>query len=217
MRQKLLMGIIGALLVIVGFLGGYILRDKIIGPKERSITAYRQAQTTGNPSGYHWQSDPFVNPGFGEWDPFQEMDRIQNVMNRTFRDSFSRGVGAAGLGSLSRNAFYEPDLDVKETGTHYIVRLDLPGIEKDKINLKVQNNMLTISGERSTETENEGSQGEGSFHRIERSFGSFMRTIPLPFDASAEGITAESKNGVVTIQIPKTGANKSTGKAISIQ
>ncbi len=95
------------------------------------------------------------------------------------------------------------------------MRLDLPGVDKDKINVKVQNNMLTISGERRSETE-EADQKTG-FYRMESSFGSFMRSFPLPADADPDNMTAESKNGVLTIRLPKIKDAVSTAKNIQVQ
>jgi HSP20 family protein len=143
--------------------------------------------------------------GAETWDPFREMDRMHRLMNQMFRDSFSRGLvsrGATGSPFMS----YEPDLDMQESATEYVYRIDLPGIEKDKVNIKVHNNYLTLSGER--KTEKEASEDESGIYRMERSFGSFMRTVPLPPDANSEGMAAESKDGVLTIRIPKLSGVK---------
>jgi HSP20 family protein len=118
-------------------------------------------------------NDPFSNAGFDAYDPFQEMDQIQQMMNRMFRDSFSRGAFGRGF---DRQGFYEPDLDVEDTKDAYLIRLDLPGIDKDKISVKIQNNVLTVSGERKSEKEE--SREDGGFYRMERSFGSFIRSFP---------------------------------------
>lgn len=156
-------------------------------------------------------NDPFSNSGFDSYDPFQEMDQIQQMMNRMFRDSFSRGAFGGGF----RQSFYEPDLDVEDTKDAYLIRLDLPGIDKDKINVKIQNNVLTVSGERKTEKEE--TQEDGSFYRMERSFGSFMRSFPLPADADSNTMTAENKNGVLTIRVPKIKGAAAPVKNVSVQ
>lgn len=158
-------------------------------------------------------NDPFFHSGFDSWDPFQEMDQIQQMMNRMFRDSFSRGSFDRGF---ERQGFYEPDLDVEDTKDAYLIRLDLPGIDKDKINVKVQNNVLTISGERKSEKEE--TQEDGNFYRMERSFGSFMKSFPIPSDADANAMIAENKNGVLTIRLPKIkGATTAPAKNIAVQ
>lgn len=148
------------------------------------------------------RNDPFATDDADSWDPFDEMDQIQGMMNRMFRDSMSRAP--MGGSAARQSAFYEPDLDVQQTADAYLYRLDLPGVEKDKIDVKVQNGMLSISGERKTESEQE--EKTGGFYRMESSFGSFMRSFPIPADADANGMTAESKNGVLTIRLPKLKA-----------
>jgi HSP20 family protein len=110
---------------------------------------------------------------------------------------------------------YEPDLDVQETGDAYLIRLDLPGVDKDKINVKIQNNVLTISGERKSEKEE--TDDKSGFYRMESSFGSFMRSFPLPADADSNVMTAESKNGVLMVRLPKIKGAAPTAKNIQVQ
>jgi HSP20 family protein len=122
------------------------------------------------------------------------MDQIQDEMNRLFRDSLRRGMPS---GSFA----YNPEIDFKETDKAYVVKIDLPGIDKDKINVKAENGALEISGER--ESGREEKTKDGGLYRSERSFGSFLRTIPIPADADTQGLTAEEKQGVLTVTIPK--------------
>lgn len=141
---------------------------------------------------------------YDEWDPFEEMSRMQAQMNRIFRNSFSRGLMSQGFPASKRSAFFEPDIDFEDAGKTYIARIDLPGMDKDKINVELKNNMLTISGERNIEREETRPTDE--FYSKERSFGYFSRTIPLPADAKSEGMTAEYNKGVLLIKIPKEEA-----------
>lgn len=144
-------------------------------------------------------------PDLDSWNPFEEMERIQARMNQMFRDSFSRSMTAGpNFDLLEKGAFFEPDVDMSETAKEYIIKLDLPGMEKDKINVEVHDHLLTISGER--KFENKESKA-GAFYRMERSFGSFQRTIPLPHDTDVEGVDAEYKSGVITIVIPRLAAS----------
>lgn len=144
------------------------------------------------------------------WNPFEEMERIQARMNQMFRDSFSRSMTAGpNFDLLEKGAFFEPDVDMSETEKDYVIKLDLPGMEKDKINVEVHDHLLTISGERKIEKEE---SEEGSFYRMERGFGSFQRTIPLPNDADAEDVNAEYKNGVMTVLIPRVASSTSPQK-----
>lgn len=160
-------------------------------------------------------ADPYWGaavPGLDEWDPFREMEQMRRSMDRLFRDSFQRGMSRSGL---VPSLIYNPDVDLRETDSEYVVRLDLPGIDKDKISVKVQNGMLVLSGERSAE--NEQSSEDGAFYRTERSFGSFVRSFPLPPDADAQKMTAESKNGVLTVHIPKSAERRPADSSIPVQ
>lgn len=153
-----------------------------------------------------FQNDPFQVGGDPDnWDPFEEMENMQKTMNRMFRDSFSRGLVQSG-GEMPHQMSYDPDIDIKDAGKEYVIRIDLPGIDKDKVSVKVENNQLIISGER--KTENEETQSSGNFYRSERSFGSFMRAVPFPPDSDADRMMAQSADGVLTVRIPKLAAAK---------
>ena len=149
------------------------------------------------------------------WDPFDEMEGMQSMMNRLFRESFSRGLRSRG-DSLNRPyaLSYNPDVDTRETDQEYVMRVDLPGIERDKISVKIENQQIVISGERQTEEER-SKKGSG-FYSSERSFGSFLRSVPLPADADVNGMTAESSIGVLTIRIPKLAGSPAASKKISV-
>ncbi len=157
-------------------------------------------------------NDPLFQSPTASWDPFDEIDHMQQMMNRMFRDSLGR---AAQRGVFERTLSYEPDLDVQETADSYLLRLDLPGIDKDKISLKIQNNTLTISGERKSEKEETAENG--GVYRMERSFGQFMRTFTIPADAEADAMTAESKDGVLTIRLPKAKTAQVPAKTIQVK
>src|SRR4051812_6134626 len=101
-----------------------------------------------------------------QWDPFRELDQMRHTMDRMFQDVMTRGVSA---GQPSGVFSFAPAMDLQKTDTGYILTADLPGVEKDKINVQVQNGVLTVSGERQTETQAK----EQSFSRMERDFGSF--------------------------------------------
>lgn len=143
--------------------------------------------------------DPFGS-SYHDWDPFAEMEEIRGLMNRMFRDSFSRGIADRGL--TAGVGAYDPDVDLQDTGKEYVFRFDLPGLDKDKISVSVQSGQLTVSGERRTEKEEDA--GEDGYYRMERSFGSFARSFPLPADADTERMTAQTKDGVLTVRVPKS-------------
>jgi len=134
-----------------------------------------------------WYWDDFFSD---TWEPFEEMKRMQQKLNKIFNENFGKGVGN----------YFEPDIDIKEDKTYYTITMDLPGMDKDKINVEIKNKMLRISGERETVLEeNKGDK----FFRQERSYGHFSRAIPLPDNIKENEISADYKNGVLTIKIAK--------------
>jgi HSP20 family protein len=103
-------------------------------------------------------------------------------------------------GMTGRHGFsFDPDIDLQETPDAYVAKLDLPGIDKDKLDIKITNGQLVVSGERNQESDASGN----GYRRMERSFGSFVKSVPVPANADAEGMKVDSANGVVTIRIPK--------------
>ena len=117
-------------------------------------------------------------------------------MNRLFNTLFD----AAGGGDQR----WVPAMDLFEAGDHFVLRADLPGLTEGDVSLEVQDNSLTISGERKSEHE----QSEGGWYRIERSFGSFSRSLTLPEGVNPEAISAEFTNGVLEVRIPKPEERK---------
>jgi HSP20 family protein len=143
------------------------------------------------------------------WDPFRDLMSIQSELNRLFGRTYG-GQSDAGTAVGSGSAWV-PALDAYETPDKIVVTLELPGIEPDDVDVTVEDSTLTVSGTR--EFYNEVS--EDNFHRVERRFGSFSRTITLPSTANAEAIDARFDKGVLTIEIPKVEEAKP--KKISIK
>jgi HSP20 family protein len=132
------------------------------------------------------------------WDPGRELDSLQSDMNRLF-DSF---FGArAPNGSAQR---WIPAMDLVETDDHLVLRADLPGIDEKDIEIEIKDGVLTVTGERKTEQE---SKQEG-FHRVERSFGRFSRSLSLPDGIDSEQVTANFDRGVLEVKIPKPEETK---------
>lgn len=130
------------------------------------------------------------------WDPARELDLLQGDMNRLF-DTFFQGRGTgAGNGGSRR---WIPPMDLAETDEEFVLRADLPGLDKDDLEIEVKDRVLTISGERQAEHEDR-SKG---FHRVERSFGRFSRSLDLPDGIEASAVTAEFDRGVLEVRIPK--------------
>jgi len=135
------------------------------------------------------------------WEPFRELGSIQSEMNRLFNTVLD-GPSAAGQGGVQRR--WAPAMDLVESGDHYVLKLDLPGLNEDDITLEIEDSTLTVSGERRFEQEVD----EGGFHRVERSYGTFSRSLTLPPGIDPEGFTAEFDRGVLEVRIPKPEERK---------
>lgn len=144
-----------------------------------------------------WYWDDFFSD---TWEPFEEMKHMQQQLNKMFNESFGRGLRSQGFLPSARGNFFEPDIDVKEDKSHYMITMDLPGMDKDKIDVEIENKTLKVSGKR--ETVLEENRGD-KFFKQERSYGHFSRIIPLPDNIKKDEIFADYKNGVLTIKIAK--------------
>lgn len=135
-------------------------------------------------------------PAAGEKDPFSRMHR---EMDRMFEDFFGNTRPASGTVVL------RPNVDIAESKKAYRISVDVPGMEPDQIELRIDDDMLVLSGEKRRESE----EDDEGFHRIERNYGQFRRVLTLPEDADAEHIKADFKNGVLKIMVPRI---KQSGK-----
>ena len=144
------------------------------------------------------------------WEPFREME---GFLNR-FYGSPGRTMRIRGEGEAEKAAFdWRPTVDISETNKAYLIKADLPEVNRDDVEVSLDNGMLTISGERRFEREDESEEQ----HRVERMFGRFSRRFTLPADADAEHITAKSKDGVLKVTVPKMTATVETPIRISIE
>ena len=136
------------------------------------------------------------------WEPAAELNTIQNEMNRLFNTFFDQPAPAGRGGVPSRR--WIPAMDLVETADQYVLRADLPGLSDDDVNIQLEDNVLTISGERKTQHE----QQEEGYYRIERAFGSFARSLTLPEGVDPDGVQAHFDRGVLEIRIPKPEQKK---------
>ncbi|HEY3020377.1 MAG TPA: Hsp20/alpha crystallin family protein [Solirubrobacteraceae bacterium] len=145
------------------------------------------------------------------WEPVRELTTLQNEMNRLFSSFFDApaGGGNAGAQGLRR---WVPAMDLVETDDHFVLKADLPGLGPDDVNIEVEDNVLTVSGERKVEHE---TQREG-FYRIERASGEFRRSLTLPEGVNLEDIAAGFDKGVLEIRIPKPEERKPRKVSISL-
>ena len=133
------------------------------------------------------------------WDPFRDFAALQNRMNRLFEEQYGSGREE----SLTTGAFVPP-VDIYEDEHSIQLKLEVPGIDQKDLDIKVENNVLSVSGERKFEKE----QKEENFHRVERRYGSFTRSFTLPNTVNTEDITADYANGVLTVKLAKRAEAK---------
>jgi HSP20 family protein len=134
------------------------------------------------------------------WDPARELDTLQSDVNRLFDSFFGRREPTA----ASRR--WIPAMDLVETEDHLVLRADLPGMDRGDIDVEVKDGVLTVSGERKAEheTEHEG------YHRVERSFGRFSRSLALPRGVDPSAVEASFERGVLEVKLPKPEERKAT-------
>jgi HSP20 family protein len=133
------------------------------------------------------------------WEPFRELNTLQSRLNRLFEEQ-SRGASEE---SLTAGAFVPP-VDVYEDEHSIQLKLEVPGIDEKDLDIKVENNVLTVSGERKFEKE----EKEENFRRVERRYGSFVRSFTLPTTVDSEGITADYDAGVLKLKLAKRAEAK---------
>jgi len=132
------------------------------------------------------------------WNPYAEIQHMQNEMEQMFDDSFSRFHMKTPLGSLSKT----PDVDLKEKSDRYIVTVNAPGADESSIDVKLEDQVLRISI-KTEHAKDETDEKNGKYQYRERFVGQFQRALTLPGPANAAKMTTEYHNGVLTITIPK--------------
>ena len=129
------------------------------------------------------------------WEPFRDLLTTQDRFNRLFNQTFSEYFG----GSESPSKTWAPAVDIMETDHNLLMKVELPGIDIKDVDIRLQDNTLTIKGERKFEHEVK----EGNYHSIERSYGAFARSFDLPGYVNPENVNAEYKDGVLTLTLAK--------------
>jgi HSP20 family protein len=134
------------------------------------------------------------------FEPFREFSTLQDRINRVFRESYR---GAEGDESLTTSSF-APAVDVYEDEHQVTLKIEVPGIDEKDIDIQVENNILTVHGERKIEKE----EKEENYRRVERQYGSFTRTFTLPTTVDTESVSATYDKGVLKIALPKKAEAK---------
>jgi HSP20 family protein len=152
--------------------------------------------------------DPFNAPF--SWNPFRELEEMQNRWSSFFglRLPFLRGPAEAEEMTLTT---WTPRVDIAEDDKEYVISVELPGMKKEEVKVSVEDRVLSISGERKSEKEEKGKK----YHRIERTYGAFMRSFTIPEGASGEKLAADFRDGILKVHLPKEESAKA--KAIEVK
>jgi|SRR5579859_6311865 len=142
------------------------------------------------------------------WNPFRELDELTDRFSRLF----GRGTPTQGKSDSLATSDWIPPVDIVESDKEYLVKVELPDIPREAVKVQVEDGMLRIEGERKEEVEEDGKR----FHRIERSFGSFVRAFTIPDNIDEAGIHAEFKDGILNVRLPKSEKAKAKGVQIKV-
>src|ERR1700742_2607325 len=134
------------------------------------------------------------------WDPFREVLTLQNRLNSLFQ-GYGRGQGENDLVST---AAFVPPVDIYEDEHKIVLKLEVPGLKQEDLDIQVENNILTVRGERKFEKE----EKEENFHRVERRYGSFFRSFTVPTTVNTDGVKASYDAGVLRIELEKRAEAK---------
>ena len=134
------------------------------------------------------------------YDPFRDLRNLQEEVNRLFTGNAGRSFADEGI---ARGA-WSPSVDIYENKDQLVLEAELPGMKREDFDLSIENNVITLRGERQFEKSDEGD----NYHRVERSYGSFTRSFTLPNTVSGEGATADYRNGVLRVTLPKREETK---------
>ena len=142
-----------------------------------------------------------------KWEPFRELERMQAHLNRMFGE---RPFPAFDDDELAFGE-WAPAVDIQETDKEYLIQADLPDVKKEDVKVEFADGVLVVEGERRREKEEQGKK----FHKIEREYGKFVRRFALPTEIDATQLSAQFKDGVLNVHLPKSAESKP--KAVTIK
>jgi len=142
------------------------------------------------------------------WDPFRELEEVSDRLNRMFARPVASGTNGKETMIV---ADWTPSVDISETEGEYLIKAEIPDVKKEDVKVTVEDGVLTIQGQRKQEKEEKGTK----YHRIERSYGSFVRTFSLPDVIETDRVKAEFKDGVLNLHLPKS--ERAKPKAIEVK
>ncbi|HEX5363462.1 MAG TPA: Hsp20/alpha crystallin family protein [Gallionella sp.] len=144
-----------------------------------------------------------------KWDPFKELEDMSSRLNRLFGRSMLPVESDRELLSV---ADWMPSVDISETESAYLIKAEIPGVQKEDVKVTIEDGMLTLQGERKQEKE----EKDKKFHRIERSYGCFMRSFRVPDDADESAIKAEFKDGLLNVTLNKSAKSRANAVNVAI-
>jgi HSP20 family protein len=144
------------------------------------------------------------------WDPFSDMDAM---FNRMLSGNFARWPRVSPGSQEGRKIEWSPSTDISETDKEYVIRAELPAVKKEDVQVTFEEGIITIKGERRQQKEDK----DEKYHRVESFYGSFERAFSLPDNVNSDAIRCESRDGILTVHIPKTEIVKQKAKQISVQ
>ena len=142
------------------------------------------------------------------WEPARELNSLQSEMNRLFNTFFDVPPGNGGGGARR----WVPAMDLVETEEHFVLRADLPGLTENDVAIELEDNVLTLSGERKSEHE----ERKEGYYRVERASGTFARSLTLPEGIDPDRVEASFENGVLEVRVPKPEERKPRRVSISV-
>lgn len=144
------------------------------------------------------------------WDPFGD---VNTLLGRCMPSGFGRWPQLTLESNGARKFEWSPSADISETDKEYVIRAELPAVKKEDVQVTLDEGIITIKGERKQQKEDKNEK----YHRVESFYGSFERSFALPDNVKSDAVRCDSKDGILTIHIPKTEPNKPKPKQIVIQ
>lgn len=163
---------------------------------------------------------PFARSGFFQYDPFHELQRMHEEIDRFMNGIMQSGYLPQPVSSLGPIAAtlpastLSPNADYDETEDKVVLHFDMPGLDKDKIKVRVENGMLTVEGER--KSEKESGDVSGGFYKSEVRYGSYSRSMSLPPNVDGDKVEASYDKGILTVTFPKKKGALATAKTVAI-
>lgn len=167
-------------------------------PEENKLQKKAEQQTASA------EDDFFSSFDMNSWNPFTEMQRMQSKVDQMFQNSLGRFRSSSGFQDLFRDEIFSPDIDIKDKGDRYVIKLDMPGLDKSDIQVSLNDRVLTVSGTRKYEKNNKND----NMLRQERYQGQFNRSVTIPGPVKESTMKAEYKDGVLVVSVDKQAESK---------